>query len=746
MAKLVKIGEVDAMRHSHGNILQPDFDFLYLRKIISTTRIMLKKLLLFHAIFLYFSILTVYSQHVASDRARTVAMNFLYERIHHNQGSPFRSFSILDEFQRRINDTLLYYIFTTSPEGFIVVSAWETTRPVIGYSYTGSYREDGQPCNFRSWMSHYEEEIMYLLRNDLAPGDHLMEWEALMNGELTFSYFLQDREVEPLLVSTWNQDFPYNYKCPADPAGPHGHCLAGCVATAMGQLMYYYRWPQTGTGSYSYIHPDYGEISTDFGSTTYRWEEMPTAIPTTNDALNELLFHIGVSVDMDYGPLSSGMWNHKAAYSYKTYFKYAPETQYVYRDSTSMDWDSLVVAHLDRNMPCYYAGWADYTYTSGHAFIVDGYQGEYFHMNWGWGGYLDGYFLLDELTPGGNDFNYAQELIIHCYPDTLSYSYPPAISGSDTLRSLTGSFDDGSGPMDNYPPGITFTWLIDPQTPQDSVIRINLQFHRFRTAPGDVVKVYDGSTTEDALLGSFDGDNLPEPVTSSTNQMLVTFTTDNSSEAPGWLCTYTTQSPVWCTGITTLTEPVGEISDGSGTFNYKNNSICQWRIMPSGWSGIALNFSYFDTEATADYVKIYDLQSQTLLGEYSGATLPGTVLCPSNKMLVLFATNDALTAGGWEASYESFINATDALQGEHAVTVYPVPARESLFIKLEPGSDGPFSLTLMTMTGQVVSNLPEQVSVNGSTTAIDVSRLQKGSYILKIKSKENVFCKKVLIY
>jgi hypothetical protein len=705
-----------------------------------------KNLLFVLVIFLFVSVLPALSQQVASDRARTVAMNFLDERIHYYPGSSLRSLSIQDEFQRRINDTLLYYIFTASPEGYIIVSAWDATRPVIGYSFTGSYREDGQPCNFRSWMSHYDEEILYLIRNDLAPGNHLNEWEALMNGQLIVSYAEQGREVEPLLVSTWNQDFPYNYMCPADPAGPHGHCLAGCVATAMGQLMYYYRWPQTGTGSYSYTHPDYGEISADFGNTTYRWDGMPTAITTTNDALNELLFHIGVSVDMDYGPTSSGMWNHKAAYSYTTYFKYAPETQYVYRDSTSMDWDSLVIAHLDRKMPCYYAGWADYTYTSGHAFIVDGYQGEYFHMNWGWGGYLDGYFLLENLTPGGNDFNYAQELIINCYPDTLNYTYPPVFTGTDTLRSLVGSFDDGSGTMHAYPPDASFSWLIDPQTPQDSVIRIILQFHRFQTAPGDLMKIYDGSTTEDVLLGSYDGDIVPAPVTSGSNKMLVTFTTDNSSEAPGWFCTYTTQSPVWCTGITTLTDPVGVISDGSGTFNYKNNSICQWRIMPPGWTGISLEFSYFDTQETADYVKIYDLQSQTLLGEYSGATLPGTVMCPSNKMLVLFATNDAVTAGGWEASYMSWVNAVDDLQDKSIINVYPIPARETLFVMIEPEMERPFSVTLMTMTGQVVYHCPEQKTPPGSTTAIDISGLVRGCYVLKIKMQDDRICKKVLIY
>ncbi len=97
-----------------------------------------------------------------------------------------------------------------------------------------------------------------------------------------------------------------------------------------------------------------------------------------------------------------------------------PETQYVFRDTTSMDWDSLLVANLDQKIPMYYAGWS-VPDTNGHAFVCDGYQGnDYFHFNWGWGGSYDGYFYTDNLTPGGNFFNLAQELIINAVPDTRS--------------------------------------------------------------------------------------------------------------------------------------------------------------------------------------------------------------------------------------------------------------------------------------------------------------------------------------
>ncbi|HNS17210.1 MAG TPA: C10 family peptidase [Bacteroidales bacterium] len=708
---------------------------------------MRKVLFLFLILLLGPNIHPALSQSVQMDRARLVAKNFFYQRINQHSLVPFHSIAIEDEFRKAVNDTVLYYVFNLKPDGYVIVPARESVPPVIGYSLSGTFGEQDQPCNFRSWMAHYEEELLWVVRNGAAPDENILKrWEAFSVEDASGLTIFNGREVEPLLASTWNQDYPYNIRCPEDPDGPHGHCLAGCVATAMGQLMYYYRWPVTGTGSYTYSHPDYGEISADFANTTYDWNNMTNNAQSSNEAIAELLFHIGVSVDMDYGPSSSGMWNHKAAYSYRTYFKYAPETQYVYRDSTSMDWDSLVVAHLDRAMPCYYAGWADYTYTSGHGFVVDGYQGEYFHMNWGWSGYLDGFFLLDELAPGGSDFNYAQELIINCFPDTLNYNYPPFCSGPDTLRALAGSFGDGSGPVADYEPNTFCSWLIDPQTAQDSVAGIALTFHQFQTAPGDTLRVYDGSTTSHPLLGNFSGSSLPSAISSESNQMLVTFTTDNLSEESGWACTYLSYSPVWCSGITTVTESEGQISDGSGTFHYGNNSVCQWRILPESAESLHLTFTSFDTEESGDIVKVYDLQSMTMLGSFSGSDLPGPVSCPSGKMLIMFVTNSDLTAGGWEAYYETYINGISPASGENQMEVYPVPVKERLFIRMRSGKPTSVIMTMLTLTGQVACQSAWTVTENECTTSIDISALQSGTYILHVRSNDAVQCKKVLIY
>ncbi len=464
---------------------------------------------------------------VDPEKAERVARNFYFERA-----SAFHSLKY-EELTATLLQTVkgstgqdLYHVISLNSGGFVLVSATDNIIPVLGYSFEGSFNRD--LCNAGSWMARYEAEIQSALELSLAAtADVSHEWErlnAVSSGNL--KKLTSTAAVAPLLVSKWNQDKYYNGDCPTDPAGPGGRCYAVCVATCMGQLMYYYRFPQQGQGSYSYIHPDYGTLSADFGSTVYDWNGMPTSISTTNNPIALLLYHLGVSVDMDYGPDGSGMWNHKAAYSLKTYFRYGPETRYYFRDSISLNWDSILIANLDQRKPLYYAGWAGVQSTSGHAFVCDGYQGSnYFHFNWGWGGQSDGYYYTDNLTPGGNNFNYAQE-VIPLFPDTLANNFPGYCNGKTVLNDLRGSVEDGSS-WKSYLPNSLCSWLIYPQDPEyDSVSAIKLTFSRFNTEPGnDIVKVYDGDTISAPLLGTFSGSTLPSAITSSGNRMLIVFQT-----------------------------------------------------------------------------------------------------------------------------------------------------------------------------------------------------------------------------
>ena len=272
------------------------------------------------------------------------------------------------------------------------------------------------------------------------------EWNHLLNpGSSSDLPGKEILDVEPMITSNWDQPYPYNEMCPADPAGSQRTCHCRMCSCGNGPdhvlLPLARPWHR-----FLYLcDSTYGIQHVSFDSTWYRWNNMKNTITTSDTGIAQLIYHLGVSVDLKYGPAGSGMYNHHAAYALKTYFKYSPETSYVYRDSTNLNWDSLIIAHLNRGMPLYYAGWS-VPNIDGHAFVCDGYQsGDYFHFNFGWSGTDNGYYYLDNITPGGYNFNLAQELIINIYPDTLNYTYPPYCSGATTLTLTRAALQMAAG-------------------------------------------------------------------------------------------------------------------------------------------------------------------------------------------------------------------------------------------------------------------------------------------------------------
>jgi hypothetical protein len=709
---------------------------------------MIRKLLLFQVLVLF--VFPVYSKEVSKDIARRVALNFFAERV--SQAYPADPYvpGISAWSAVPSEAAPLYYIFNFTPRGFILISADDAAVPVLGYSFEGTYSTENPPEACRAWVKQYEDGIRYARENSSEP---FPSTRALWVRYSEAGYRMQASGlrgfVAPLITSNWNQDAPYNEQCPADPAGPGGHAYAGCVPTCMGQLMYYYRWPDTGTGSYSYYDSTYGTLSARFDTTHYDWSGMADIATGSNPEIARLLFHLGVSCDLVYGPGGSGMYNHKAAYSLRTFFKYSPQTQYVFRDSTGMNWDSILVAHLDRNMPMYYAGWS-VPNINGHAFVCDGYQDTaYFHFNFGWSGQNNGYYFTGNLTPGGNNFNLAQEVIINSFPDTVNYTYPGYCTGAHILKYRHGSLEDGSGPMYGYRPATSCSWLIDPQDDFDSVSSITLTFVKFETNPGDLVKVYDGGDISAPLLGQFDGNTLPPGLTSTGNRMLVTFTSGSGSQAPGFYATYDAETPVWCTGTTTITADTAEISDGSYRFNYHNLQNCKWKLMPENGQPLTVYFHSFDTEPDKDILKIYDLSNSTLLatlsGHYESGSLPDSVTCESGQMYVIFTTNGSVTSNGWELYYpKSTLGIGDPASARN-LRVFPVPASGSLQITFTSAERNPALLSLCNMQGAEVLHTALKVSQGFNSIALPLGGIAPGVYALSITVGETIITRKVII-
>ncbi|WP_196888510.1 CUB domain-containing protein [Aureivirga sp. CE67] len=226
--------------------------------------------------------------------------------------------------------------------------------------------------------------------------------------------------------------------------------------------------------------------------------------------------------------------------------------------------------------------------------------------------------------------------------------------GDSELNDSTGTFTDGSGD-DNYEDNSNCSWLINPE----NAIQITLSFSDFNTETGyDFVRVFDGEDDSATLLAAFSGNNIPESISTSfgVGEMFVRFTSDGSVNRPGWTANYTSVINEPCDGLTELNTETGILFDGLLNEDYTNNSDCSWLINVDDAAQIFLNFTEFNLEEN-DYVKVYDgeNESATLLGEYTGSTLPAEVYTTfgNNKMFVEFTSDDSEVNTGWYANYHA---------------------------------------------------------------------------------------------
>ena len=312
------------------------------------------------------------------------------------------------------------YIYNVGTQGFVIISSNTVLPPVLGWSDQGNFPDmEDAPENFASWMAHYAEMVDFAVANSIAPEAKILrQWDEAAQGIFGTR---NANTVDPLVSTHWNQDCYYNEYCPEAPGwgwggwggGPCGHVYAGCVATAMAQVMKYWDYPTTGFGSHSYTHSEYGEQSANFAATTYQWSQMPNEVWNSNDAVATLLYHCGVSVNMNYGPSGSGAQSADVETALRSYFGYCGAK---YRTKTSYQedaWIAMLKADLDQSHPIYYSGSNG---ESGHAFVCDGYDNnDLMHFNFGWSGSGDAYYSTYDV----NGFNQGQAVVTNIFPVSI---------------------------------------------------------------------------------------------------------------------------------------------------------------------------------------------------------------------------------------------------------------------------------------------------------------------------------------
>jgi hypothetical protein len=205
--------------------------------------------------------ISAHAKKVEINEAKMVGKNFFYQRINLHQGIPYSSLAIVGEFTEKKNGILLYYIFNFSDKGYIIISADDAVFPVIGYSFETSYTKENPSPEFTFWMEHYKDQVRDVIERNLQPDAVITAiWAQLSQIDTPQLPDLKGiLDVHPLISDTWDQVYPYNAMCPEDPAGPGGHVVVGCIATAMSMIMHYWRYPMMGQGSHCDTpEPSYG--------------------------------------------------------------------------------------------------------------------------------------------------------------------------------------------------------------------------------------------------------------------------------------------------------------------------------------------------------------------------------------------------------------------------------------------------------------------------------------------------------
>lgn len=424
-------------------------------------------------------------------------------------------------------DETYYHVFNQGDgQGFIIIGGDAAAREVLGYSDKGSFDYDNMPASMRWWLSQYDNEISQAIRE-------VKESQGSLKKEVQTR--ASRSNISPMLTTQWDQVAPFNSQIPTyqlDGLTGDDALATGCVATAGAQLMKYYNWPDSGVGSKTMGRTINGHtFGADFQNTVYDWSSMTNTYAydsytgsASDVAVGTLMYHIGVAIDMTYGQIrtggSSGSTKTLAVRLADT-FKYDKGLSHEQREFYTDDqWEDLIYTELSEGRPVIYGG--ETSNHEGHAFVCDGYQDGRWHINWGWSGHSDGFFLLtatayekalapEDTGAGGaaanSSYSCGQEAIIGVKPDYSGISVnKKTIYMSESFTMEKASFDSNER---TYIDGLMWNGGLTKETFHFGVMLVNIADN------SDVVTASANNTLEiDVNQGSgYVYFNIPSGVT-----------------------------------------------------------------------------------------------------------------------------------------------------------------------------------------------------------------------------------------
>ncbi len=332
------------------------------------------------------------------------------------------------------NGQAAFYVFAVQPKGFVIVSADDRAKPILGYSTESNFTAQ-LPEGLMTFFDNYKAGFSQMFaRNDERTAEAVADWTSLAEtGKLSRK---THRGIAPLMSSVWNQTDLYNNMAPEDPTSVYsGHCKSGCVANAMSQIMRYWEWPRHGQGGHGYNantqYGNYGWQEGNFEDATYRFELMPDFLDFASpqnevDATALLEYHAGVSVDMMYGANASGAYSTDVPNALRDYFRYSSDMYLSTLEYFAQyEWEEMLMENLDAGMPLYYSSSGP---DAAHAYVMDGYDDFFmFHMNWGWAGFDNGWYAIDGFYLTFYSFPWYHNAIFNLHPNDEYYDAPMAV-------------------------------------------------------------------------------------------------------------------------------------------------------------------------------------------------------------------------------------------------------------------------------------------------------------------------------
>jgi len=369
---------------------------------------------------------SLFAAPVDDNQALRQARQFILQRK--SSGTAFgraSSAPVLSAVSIAGSDTYYYIYNVGQSDGYVIVSGDDLAPAILGFADAGHIDAASLPANMLAWLQGYADQIAFLRQHPGQASSPRQQQEKV--------------SIAPLLNSQWGQDGVYNQQCPVYQGD---YCLTGCTATAMAQVMYHYRYPDQPTMTIPGYKSNVAIYKDAIEPAKLDWDNM---LPTYNgaetqeqqDAVAQLMVMCGSAIQTNFGPGGSSAALSDVAWALKKYFAYDQGTRYLMRnDYRENTWNNIIYDELAANRSVLYGGQST---GGGHSFVIDGYRNDgYYHVNWGWQGFCDGYYLLSVLNPGSSSgagassssdgYSFLQEMIVGIQPDTHSEPAAPVLT------------------------------------------------------------------------------------------------------------------------------------------------------------------------------------------------------------------------------------------------------------------------------------------------------------------------------